>query len=419
MERLAGTRRRYRPYTLAQKLNLIFGAFFLVSSTLRILHYGFWTALDPTNGIATEVIALLPIGIIFLVLSRFDIAAVKYTQLGLLLLGALYMVYSEPDPGNLAPYLFLTIAMMATHRIQPLGRHTLLFLAVVALLALIGTFIAGTVYGYRLDQRLNLVNFGLAFFAILFVLFEEEILLLRRQRETLNRRTEELLPFAELGNNVAGLVHDLRGDVAGIYAIAELERLSGDTDVAEKLTAYGERLNARVDAILYVATARDRTEVEDLDLHRLLRSAVYYFAGVHREHKHAIEFVLEGDEDVTVRASRATVLVVVENVIKNSIEATEGQAERRITISVNREDHRVLLRIANTGRPLPFGAGAPIDVRRSGYFRRGFTEKPDGAGIGMYNVIRALERLDAEMTMQDIPTGGVESTISIPLVPSP
>jgi len=414
MERLSGTRRRYRPYTLAQKLNLIFGAFFLVSSTLRILHYGFWIALDPTNGIATEVVALLPIGIVFLLLSRFDVAAIKYSQLGLLLFGALYMVFTEPDPGNLAPYLFLTIAMMATHRMQPLGRRTLPFLAIVALLALAGTFIAGTVYGYRLDQRLNLVNFGLAFFAILYVLFEEEIQLLRRQRETLNRRTEELLPFAELGNNVAGLVHDLRGDIAGIYAIAEIERLSGDPELAEKLAAYGERLNTRVDSIMYVATARDRTEVEDVDLQRLLESAIYYFAGVHREHKHKIEFVLEGDAGVTIRASRATVLVIVENVIKNSIEASEGQAERRITIAVDREDDRVLLRIANTGRPLPFGEGAAIDVRRSGYFRRGFTDKAGGAGIGMYNVTRALETLGAEMTMQDIPTGGVVSTISIP-----
>lgn len=417
MERLNPRRRwaRVRHATVSRKLNLVFGLFFIISSTLRILHFGFFIALDPTNGIATEVVVLLPVGIFLLLLSLFDSAIIKYTQLGLLLFGAIYMVFTEPDPGNLAPYLFLTIAMVATHRMQPFGSRTLPFLGGVAILALAGTFYAGTVYGYRLDQRLNLVNFGLTFFAILYVLFEEEIEGLRRQRDRLSRRTEELRPFAELGSNVAGLVHDLRGDIAGVYAIAEIERLSDNSDLADKLQSYGNRLNRRVDAIMYVAAARDRMDAEDVDLYTLLDSAIYYFAGIHREIKHQVAFTLDGEKGVRIRARRATILVIIENVVRNSIEATEGQVERRISIRFEQVDDHVTIRIENTGRPLPFGDGTLIQVGKGGYFRRGFTDKESGAGIGMQNVIRALTRLGAEMTMQDIPGGGIVSAISIPV----
>lgn len=305
--------------------------------------------------------------------------------------------------------------MVATHRMQPLGSRTIAFLVVVALIALTGTFYAGTRYGYRLDQRLNLVNFGIALFGILYVLFEEEIIALRRQRDVLDSRTRDLVPFAELGNNVAGLVHDLRGDIGGVYAVAEVERLSGHDDVAERLLRYGERLNRRVDAIMYVATARYRSVPEDIDLKTLVESAVYYFDGVNRDLKHAITFETTCDEEIVVHASRATLLVIVENVIRNAIDATEGQPERRIAIEISSKRSTATISIFNTGRPLPFGEGRPIDVRRSGYFRRRYSDKRGGAGIGMVNVIRALVQLDAEMTIQDRATGGVVAEITIPI----
>lgn len=402
-----------KPLTLTRKLNLIFGVFFLISSTLRILHFG-REAFD-ISGIANDVPVLLTVGIFLLIISRFDGAIIRYSQSILLLGGAICLIFIERDPTNLAPYLLLTFAMVAAHRIQPFGRRTLPFLGGVVVAALTGTVYAGTHYGYRPDQVLNLVNFAVTIFAILYVLFEEEIGYLTRQRDRLNRRAEDLRPFAELGNNVAGLVHDLRGDIAGVYAVAEIERLSGNHDLADKLKAYGERLNKRVDTIMYVATARDRRDVEEIEFKRLVDNAVYYFAGVHRDLKHKILFEVEGDESVVIRASRATVLVVVENVVRNSIEATEGQAIRRVATRFYPNGERVIVQIENTGRPLPFGNGMPINVRTSGYFRRGYSSKESGSGIGMYNVIRALTRLGAEMTIQDIPTGGVVSTISIPI----
>lgn len=407
----AGISMRVRSNSLSQRLNLVFGVFFIVAAVMNIANYGLDNFLDATNRDRPLTVV---VGLLFVLLSRFDNLVIRYAQV-LFMLGLSYAIIWWNDAGfNLAPYLLLGIALIAGHKLQLLeGRRARIPVAILCIA--IALILAGRdLSDYTVFHALTLVNFVLAYVAILYFLFEDELVALRTQRDMLSKQALQLRPFAELGENIAGVVHDFKGDIAGIFALARIEKLYGGEENARKLLRYGKRLNERTNAILYIAGAHDQEEEEDIHVIELLRSATYYFAGVNRDLKHAVSFKLLGDEGATIRAHRSPVLVVFENIIKNSIEATEGCARREIQISVRNGQDHVVVQIRNSGRPLPFGSGKPIDVCTSQLFRRGRSGKSGGTGIGMVNVIRALKQLDGTMTMEDV-DGGVLSTVTLPL----
>jgi signal transduction histidine kinase len=175
-------------------------------------------------------------------------------------------------------------------------------------------------------------------------------------------------------------------------------------------------LNERVDSILYVATAGDHYEEETVSLSDMLRRVTYYFVGINSGLKHRVPIVLELPDEIHITTRRNAVMTILENVIKNAVEATEGAPDRTITISVASAEPWADISVTHRGKHLPWGnpGDKPIDVRRSSYFRRGRSARPGGTGLGMINVIRALEILNAEMSMQNLPTG-VRSVIRHPL----
>ena len=405
MERLS-----YNDTSLPQKVNLVFGLFFVVSALLNLLTFGFQAFVDPAR---VDVPISLAIGVGLLVLSRFDNIVIRVAQFLVLVFFSLVIIRANGDPSSLTGFILLTIALFVAQKAELFGNKTFYVASAAAVLAIVAASWGGYRHGFAPSQILNLVNFVIAYFAILYVLFEEEIQALRRRSVILERRTEELRPFAELGENTGGLVHDLKGDIQGVKVVASMERLEGNEETAAKIDRFAGRMEQRVRSILYIATARDAERPEWIDLKELVDSAVYYFVGVNRTLKHALHFSVTCPAGIKMHARRATLLVIIENVVKNSIEATEGQARRQIDITVTAEEGSVEMVIANSGRPLPWGNGRPIDVLNSELFRRGRTTKVNGTGMGMQSIKSALKSLDGTMIMEN--SGhGVRSTIRIP-----
>lgn len=400
-----------RPYTLAQKINLAFGVFFMISTVQSLIDFGLAHFFLSTN---TDGYLFL-IGVLFLVLAQFDFAAIRYIQIGVLTLLALSMAATQTGPSDLEPYLVMAIALASAYKMKLFGNiGTIRFIVLVILATVLLIIRSGQIGGWSFAQQVNLINFVFTYFLLIYFIFEEETIDLRKRNEILTSSAEDMRPFAELGENVVGLVHDFKGDIAGLYALAEIERLSGNEDTAKKLKAYGERLNKRTESVLYIATGGDHFEVEEIDINTLLESTVYYFIEVNQTLKHKIRITLDGMDDPVFHTRQSILLVILENVLKNAIEATEGRAFRSVDISARRDGDTLRLEIANTGPPLPFTTkGKPVDVTRTAYFKRGRSSKQKGTGLGMTNVIRSLDILGGTMFMENT-SDGVKSTILIP-----
>ncbi len=401
-------RDRFYRLGLSQKISYAFAFFFLINAIQHVIDYERFV--DPFAGSATVAI------IIFVILAQWDNVVIRYFQVSILLILSLISVWTNDDPSALAPFVLLSIGLAAAYKMSLFGRKTTFVLLWVTIIIGAVAYFAGMVHGFTTLQRVNILNFMVVYLGLLFFIFEEETLSLKKQHEILTRKATELQPFAELGSNVAGLVHDFKGDLSGVYALASIERHSGNTDLGDKLQYYGERLNERIQSVLYVATANDHVEPEEIDVEEMLRRVVYYFIGINRNLKYKIDIDLNVREPLVVTTRRNVMLVILENVIKNSIEATEGYPDRTIQISAHRRDDMAQIVIEHRGRGLPWATvdGRPVNVRRSNYFRRGRSGRPGGTGLGMINVVRALEILDAEMDMENLPVG-VRSTIVHPV----
>lgn len=401
-------RRLVRYPSLAQKISFIFALFFFVSAVRGLVDGDFF---DPYQHAEFAVPLLL------LILALFDNFVIRFLQVGSLLVLGLLLVYTNASPSDISAFVLLSVALAAAYKMRLFGRHLRTAFLVIVGLTIVLSMVSGTMHGFSIMQRVNIINFILAYMALLYVIFEEETISLKKERDTLTQQADELRPFAELGSNTAGLVHDFRGDVAGLFAVASIERLSGNAEAAARLQSYADRLNNRVEAILDVATSADHVDPEELDLASLLRNVGYYFVEVNRNLKHKVAISVDVPDSLIMTSRRNALMVILENVIKNSIEATEGMATRSVTIQAARSGtESPVITITHNGRHLPPEAleDGVMNVRRSTYFRRGRSSKPGGTGLGMLNVIRALEILQGEMVMENRPTGGVASRITVP-----
>ena|GEM_PF-1557150 len=407
-----------RTRALSQKINIAFAIFFLLAVVQTFVDH---TLADIFSDPASFVdLAMVVIAVLFLFLSRYDNLAIRFIQIGSLMILSLVLVVTSDDGSDLVPYVLLSVSLAAAYKMKLFGiTGTLRFLGIVIALTIGLIFVGGVANHFTLAQMLNIVNFVVVYFLLLYFIFEEETIELYKRHEILTSRAEDMKPFAELGEHIAGLIHDFKGDISGIYALAEIERLSGNTDTSKKLLRYGERLEERTQAVMYVATGRERYDEETIDLSEMLRSVVYYFIEIHRDLKHKIEIELDVLDAMTFVSRRSLILVILENVLKNSVEATEGQMRRYIRVSADKEDGCLIILIENSGPPLPWDTGGkPVDVRKKQLFRRGVSTKDGGTGFGMMNVVRALEILGADMTMENSSLG-VLNRISFPCSKSP
>lgn len=87
-----------------------------------------------------------------------------------------------------------------------------------------------------------------------------------------------------------------------------------------------------------------------------------------------------------VEAEEIRLEQVIVNLVSNALDALRGREERRIEISVQAKDGRVLLRVSDTGAGIDAAA-------REAIFDPFFTTKPVGLGLGLglsmsYNIVK-------------------------------
>ena len=102
-------------------------------------------------------------------------------------------------------------------------------------------------------------------------------------------------------------------------------------------------------------------------------------------------------------------ITVVGNLVDNALEAVAGTpSPRRVEVLVREEDGTVLIRVTDNG------PGLPPD-RAADAFRRGWTTKPDGHGIGLSLVRQVAQRYGGTYDIRRAPGGGAVLTVRLPV----
>lgn len=182
---------------------------------------------------------------------------------------------------------------------------------------------------------------------------------------------------------------------------------------AEMIEKVSKRILEQIDTLANIASAFSRyakmppPENERFLLNELVQSVFELFQKEGGDTAFELELP---EEELYVFADRSQLMRVLNNLLKNAIQAIPNDRQGRIRLSVKRQNDKVRIAIQDNG------SGIPEELREK-VFRPNFTTKSSGSGLGLAmskNIIRAANgRLWFETEM------GVGSVfwVEIPLAP--
>ncbi|MFA7768880.1 ATP-binding protein [Streptomyces sp. NRRL S-448] len=196
---------------------------------------------------------------------------------------------------------------------------------------------------------------------------------LRSQAHEAANRLHTVVSLIELG----------RADEAVDFATAELELAQALTD--EVVTAVGEPVLVAL----------------------LLGKAA-------QAHERGVELVVTADSRSLAEGGglppARDLVTVLGNLIDNAVDALTAVPGARIAVTLRPEPDELLLRVADNGPGLPEG----VDV-----FRRGWSGKGEGRGLGLALVRQVAERYGGAVVAAQGPGGGAEFTVRLPIASAP
>ncbi|MEV7520199.1 sensor histidine kinase [Streptomyces sp. NPDC091371] len=193
---------------------------------------------------------------------------------------------------------------------------------------------------------------------------------LRSQAHEAANRLHTVVSLIELG----------RADEAVEFATAELELAQALTD--QVITAVGEPVLVAL----------------------LLGKAA-------QAHERGVELVVTPDSrslaDGGDLPPARDLVTVLGNLIDNAADAVTAVPGARIAVTLRPDGDELLLRVADNGPGLPQG----VDV-----FRRGWSGKGEGRGLGLALVRQVVQRYGGSVTAAQGPAGGAEFTVRLPVL---
>lgn len=172
--------------------------------------------------------------------------------------------------------------------------------------------------------------------------------------------------------------HQLGTPVSALHGWVEMLRETGvDPDMVNEIEKDVVRLKLVSDRFSKIGSA---PQLEPRDLVEALRNVMEY---VRKRATDKVKFIMDTDrETLTVPLSNPLFDWVIENLLKNALDAMEGRGE--IRIQVHTQAGKVIIDISDTGKGI-----SSSQIRK--VFNPGFTTKKRGWGLGLTLSKRIIE----------------------------
>ena len=216
-------------------------------------------------------------------------------------------------------------------------------------------------------------------------------------------RSERESAWREMAKQVA---HEIKNPLTPMKLhVQMLERSykDGADDIGERIERTAKALIEQIDTLSNIATEfssfakMPKAQIEEVDLRELLQSCT----DLHKESEEAeVVFVDKIGQPVLVQADSKQMLRVMNNLVKNAIQAIPETEEGKIEITLTRERSSLLISVKDNG------TGIPKDVQER-IFVPNFTTKTSGMGLGLAMVKNIIEGLGGEIwfeTKEDVGT---------------
>lgn len=210
----------------------------------------------------------------------------------------------------------------------------------------------------------------------------------RLLEQRVKERTRQLLAIesaAEIGKYASQIVHNLNNPlfcISGALDMFEVE-LSGDNTDLNKLQKWTKMAKSGTsdlkDIILGILIhVRDKTKYEkkQIDVNEIIKSALDFFQ-INPFFKNKIKKQVDLSDNLPpILGNSIQIKQIVDNLIKNAIDAMEHSEEKRLTVKTGFEDKCIAIIISDTGEGIS-------EEDLSNIFSPYFTTKPIGKGTGL------------------------------------
>jgi signal transduction histidine kinase len=241
---------------------------------------------------------------------------------------------------------------------------------------------------------------------------QKEIARLRNELQQKNEQLERKNRLAALGQMAAGMAHEIRNPLGGVQLYASLlERdLAGRQEQlnwAQKISKGVQTLDSIVNDILAFTQDQicNKTEV---NLAGLLQETLDYLLPQTSVENIKIDLD-EVDKDLTVQVDTNMMRRVFFNLIRNALDAIEGEGTVKICAGSCRKNplYRIRISVSDDGR------GIPTEVMNK-MFNPFYTTKDTGTGLGLTIVHRLVEVQGGLISGANNETVGATFTILLP-----
>jgi len=214
----------------------------------------------------------------------------------------------------------------------------------------------------------------------------------------LNKESEEkikLEKFATIGQLGASIAHDLRNPLTVIKGSFDIFKLKKDPPLNEKEEKLFEKISTSIDQIEYrTKDILDFTKYSELHLEEtgLLKIITNSLDEVNVPDGIKIKIPIN---DAKIKVDKVKFQSVISNLIKNSIDAIEGNGN--ISIELKDEDRNVLLSVTDSGSGIH-------SKQMNDVFEPLYTTKTMGTGLGLSSCKKIIEQHGGNISVSINPT---------------
>lgn len=217
-------------------------------------------------------------------------------------------------------------------------------------------------------------------------------------------KTEREVAWKEMAKQVA---HEIKNPLTPMRLNVQYLEKSLKTEQPEKLKEFTQSMISQIDTLTNIASAfssfarMPEAKLVEVEAKEIIMQSTLLYSDVH------INFNCE-DDSLKIRGDKDQLVRVMNNLIKNAIQAIPEDREVQIAVSIKQKGESVLISVEDNG------TGVPED-KWNKIFEPSFTTKTKGMGLGLAMVKNIIEGLQGEIWFKTKTNQGTTFYISLPI----
>lgn len=349
------------------------------------------------------VYVVLGMGLASYLTSLRDTMILRLAQI-LVFIGYSYVASLVIEPGSLHGALFGVYGVILCLQYGLLKRKFWLKIGIV-----LATYIGINLYqvfrspGYSFITTPGTAILIAMFIYLFWVAFAEEIREYTEENTELKEERDYNKVFVKFGQNISGVVHNLRSSLMSVDGYIDLLQMSESEEKEELLRLQRkstENMLEMISNFMGAVRSYQGKEAQDVSLNELVRSSIEILKGNPRL-KHRLKIKMELQEPDTIHAVPMEIMQVIDNVVTNASESMRGGEGYHLTLRTECDTSFVKLSVRDEGSGIAFcNECDEHNCLSCSHFAFGRTTKPGGAGIGMMYVRQILTELEGELRIE-------------------